>query len=110
MRSTKDCLALLQRGDQNRIFASTEMNAHSSRSHAIVIVTVIKRRKRAITRNDNGEEVTGQCAPSYHPTPTFPHLERDRIAACRISTALTCMSLLGTRVFLLHLECQVSSS
>eukprot|EP00892_Ulva_mutabilis_P006829 jgi/Ulvmu1/4518/UM002_0244.1 len=61
VRSTKDCLALLQRGDQNRIFASTEMNAHSSRSHAIVIVTVIKRRKRAMTRNENGEQVTGQA-------------------------------------------------
>lgn len=73
MRSTKDCLALLQRGDQNRIFASTEMNAHSSRSHAIVIVTVIKRRKRAITRNENGEEVTGQCAlpPSLPPLSHF---------------------------------------
>lgn len=60
VKSTKDCLKLLQQGDQNRIFASTEMNAHSSRSHAIVIVTVFKRRKRATTRNENGQEVTGQ--------------------------------------------------
>lgn len=60
VKSTKDCLKLLQQGDQNRVFASTEMNANSSRSHAIVIVTVFKRRKRAITRNENGQEVTGQ--------------------------------------------------
>lgn len=64
MKSTKDCLKLLQQGDQNRVFASTEMNANSSRSHAIVIVTVFKRRKRAITRNENGQEVTGQYAPA----------------------------------------------
>jgi Kinesin motor domain len=63
VKSTKDCLKLLQQGDQNRVFASTEMNAHSSRSHAIVIVTVFKRRKRAITRNENGQEVTGQYDP-----------------------------------------------
>ena len=64
MKSTKDCLKLLQQGDQNRVFASTEMNANSSRSHAIVIVTVFKRRKRAITRNENGQEVSGQYALS----------------------------------------------
>ena len=54
---------MLQRGDQNRIFAATEMNAHSSRSHAIVIVTVFKQRKRAVKRVENGVEVQGQCAP-----------------------------------------------
>ena len=36
----RDCLALLQLGERNRSFAFTKLNAHSSRSHAIVILTV----------------------------------------------------------------------
>ena len=59
---TQDCLKLLQRGDANRVFAATEMNAHSSRSHAIVIITVFKQRKRATKRVKNGDEVVGRCA------------------------------------------------
>lgn len=62
VRNTQDCLRLLQRGEQNRVFASTEMNAHSSRSHAIVIVTVFKQRKRSTTRIENGREVNVRCA------------------------------------------------
>lgn len=89
VRSTKDCLALLQRGDQNRIFASTEMNAHSSRSHAIVIVTVIKRRKRAMTRNENGEQVTGQCVSG-----TISH------GGCIAPTSLLCWAPVPLECFL----------
>ena len=68
VRCTSDCLQILQRGEQNRVFAATEMNAHSSRSHAIVIVTVFKQRKRPIKRMENGREVLGQCAPVYRCT------------------------------------------
>ena len=63
VRCTQDCLKILQRGDQNRVFAATEMNAHSSRSHAIVIVTVFKQRKRPTKRMENGREVIGQYVP-----------------------------------------------
>ncbi|KAK9853102.1 hypothetical protein WJX84_005315 [Apatococcus fuscideae] len=47
VRSTEDCLRLLQMGDRNRVFAFTKLNAHSSRSHAIVMLTVIKRQRLA---------------------------------------------------------------
>lgn len=40
--SCDDCLRLLQLGDRNRTVAFTELNAHSSRSHAVVIFTVIR--------------------------------------------------------------------
>lgn len=39
-----DCLRLIQLGDRNRNVAFTELNAHSSRSHAVVIFTVAKKR------------------------------------------------------------------
>lgn len=45
VRSTAECLRLMQLGDQNRKVAFTHLNAHSSRSHAIVMLTVIKRRR-----------------------------------------------------------------
>ncbi|KAF1785580.1 Kinesin-like protein [Phytophthora cactorum] len=35
-----DCLSLMERGNANRAVSSTEMNAHSSRSHAILILRV----------------------------------------------------------------------
>lgn len=38
------CLHLLHLGDRNRTTAFTALNAHSSRSHAVVMLTVIKRR------------------------------------------------------------------
>ena len=41
------CLHLLQMGDRNRTTAFTALNAHSSRSHAVVMLTVIKRRSMA---------------------------------------------------------------
>jgi len=41
--SLEDCLQLLQIGARNRNVAFTALNAHSSRSHAVVIATVIQR-------------------------------------------------------------------
>ena len=41
--SLEECLQLLQLGAQNRSVAFTALNAHSSRSHAVVIATVMKR-------------------------------------------------------------------
>lgn len=38
-----DCLRLIQLGDRNRNVAFTELNAHSSRSHAVVIFTVVRK-------------------------------------------------------------------
>jgi len=40
--SLDDCLRLLQLGERNRTVAFTALNAHSSRSHAVVIMTVSK--------------------------------------------------------------------
>lgn len=39
------CLHYLELGERNRAFAFTALNAHSSRSHAVVMVTVVKSRK-----------------------------------------------------------------
>jgi kinesin family protein 5 len=38
--NVQDCLSLMERGNANRAVSSTEMNAHSSRSHAILILRV----------------------------------------------------------------------
>ena len=40
----EDCLALLRQGSKRLAFVATEMNAHSSRSHAICQLLVIKDR------------------------------------------------------------------
>ena len=40
--SLEECLHYLELGEQNRIFAFTHLNAHSSRSHAVVMLTVVK--------------------------------------------------------------------
>jgi len=48
VKRMEDCLQLLQLGERNRAFAFTQLNAHSSRSHAIVLLTVVKRRKQAV--------------------------------------------------------------
>lgn len=42
VQSLDDCLRLLQLGERNRTVAFTALNAHSSRSHAVVILTVTK--------------------------------------------------------------------
>eukprot|EP00898_Chlorokybus_atmophyticus_P004213 jgi/Chlat1/4793/Chrsp31S04781 len=48
VQSVEDCLRLLQLGERNRTFANTKLNAHSSRSHAIVVLTVEKRLKQGL--------------------------------------------------------------
>ncbi|CAK9255576.1 unnamed protein product [Sphagnum jensenii] len=45
VKSVEDCMKLLILGDRNRCFAFTKLNAHSSRSHVIVILTVEKKAK-----------------------------------------------------------------
>lgn len=40
VKSPKDMLKVMRRGDQNRVTASTDMNQRSSRSHAVFVVNV----------------------------------------------------------------------
>jgi hypothetical protein len=49
VQNITQCLHLLHLGDRNRTTAFTALNAHSSRSHAVVMLTVIKRRSVAGT-------------------------------------------------------------
>lgn len=49
------CLHLLHLGDRNRTTAFTALNAHSSRSHAVVMLTVIKRRSVGLAGGEGGE-------------------------------------------------------
>ncbi|KAI5084376.1 hypothetical protein GOP47_0000545 [Adiantum capillus-veneris] len=52
VRSLEDVVTLLMLGDCNRQCAFTKLNAHSSRSHAIVIITVEKKTVHSLdTRN-----------------------------------------------------------
>lgn len=43
--SIEQCLALLQQGDRNRTTAFTALNAHSSRSHGVMMLSVAKRKR-----------------------------------------------------------------
>jgi kinesin family member 5 len=43
VKSTADALSLLLKGHQNRAVASTRLNSHSSRSHAVLILRVDRR-------------------------------------------------------------------
>ncbi|KAL3690863.1 hypothetical protein R1sor_004514 [Riccia sorocarpa] len=45
VKSAEDVMKLLLLGDRNRAFSFTKLNAHSSRSHAIVILTVERKAK-----------------------------------------------------------------
>ncbi|CAI5501914.1 unnamed protein product [Closterium sp. Naga37s-1] len=49
----EDCLKLLAVGERNRTVAFTKMNAHSSRSHAIAIITVEKKRRKEAESSDS---------------------------------------------------------
>jgi len=42
VKSWKDMLKVMRRGDQNRVTAETDMNQRSSRSHAVFVVNVIQ--------------------------------------------------------------------
>ena len=48
MTSVKDVIKLLKKGNENRSTAATEMNAHSSRSHMVLSVSV----SCGVTRED----------------------------------------------------------
>ena len=54
VRVTKfeDVMSLIAVGDKNRSVAVTNINAHSSRSHAIVTITVCQRTRNAQKKND----------------------------------------------------------
>mmetsp|Transcript_34853 Transcript_34853/g.110066 ORF Transcript_34853/g.110066 Transcript_34853/m.110066 type:complete len:658 (+) Transcript_34853:1122-3095(+) len=62
VRRMEDCLRLLQLGERNRTVAFTRLNASSSRSHAIVMLTVEKRR-RADLLDAMRRRSGGQAAP-----------------------------------------------
>ncbi|EIE22665.1 kinesin-domain-containing protein [Coccomyxa subellipsoidea C-169] len=57
VKNMEDCLHLLQIGDRNRVFAFTALNAHSSRSHAIVMLTIMKRPNAAPQNRALGQKV-----------------------------------------------------
>ncbi|OWZ01867.1 Kinesin [Phytophthora megakarya] len=50
--NVEDCLRLMERGNANRAVSSTEMNAHSSRSHAILILRVERKEFAPQPSND----------------------------------------------------------
>lgn len=55
MANITQCLHLLHLGDRNRTIAFTALNAHSSRSHAVVMLTVIKRRSVGLAGGEGAE-------------------------------------------------------
>ncbi|KAE8981205.1 hypothetical protein PR003_g25235 [Phytophthora rubi] len=59
--NVEDCLNLMGRGNANRAVSSTEMNAHSSRSHAILILRV-ERKEFAPPPSSSGA-LTGTTQP-----------------------------------------------
>eukprot|EP00899_Mesostigma_viride_P014683 jgi/Mesvir1/23215/Mv22674-RA.2 len=52
----EDCLKLIQLGERNRVFAFTKLNAHSSRSHAIVMLSVEKRLKKEFSHRQTASQ------------------------------------------------------
>ncbi|GFR51944.1 hypothetical protein Agub_g14466 [Astrephomene gubernaculifera] len=58
--SLEECLHYLELGEQNRIFAFTHLNAHSSRSHAVVMLTAVKGRKYLTTEERAQAEAPDQ--------------------------------------------------
>lgn len=56
VKNLDDCLRLLQLGDRNRTVAFTALNAHSSRSHAVVMLTVVKRQRMDVGSCDDGAQ------------------------------------------------------
>ncbi|KAG2485040.1 hypothetical protein HYH03_016243 [Edaphochlamys debaryana] len=58
--SLEECLHYLELGEQNRVFAFTHLNAHSSRSHAVVMLTAVKARKYLTTEERAQAEAPDQ--------------------------------------------------
>lgn len=74
VKKMEDCLQLLQLGERNRAFAFTELNAHSSRSHAIVLLTILKR-KKAIAQTKSSKVTCCSAlgrASSFNPCLSHP--------------------------------------
>ncbi|KAL0223106.1 hypothetical protein P9112_002496 [Eukaryota sp. TZLM1-RC] len=57
VKSAEECMVLLDTGNSNRVSAFTSMNAQSSRSHAIAIVYLEKRRKHPSNDEGNSQEI-----------------------------------------------------
>jgi Kinesin motor domain len=58
-------LALLERGSLCRTTGSTDMNAHSSRSHAIFTV-VLEQHIKSSTQEENNEDSTEYRTSKFH--------------------------------------------
>ncbi|CAK4689337.1 unnamed protein product [Aphanomyces euteiches] len=54
--SVNECMALMERGNANRAVAATNMNAHSSRSHAIWTIHV----ERTVSNDGASEQIVSQ--------------------------------------------------
>jgi hypothetical protein len=77
--SLQDCLKLQQLGERNRTVAFTQLNAHSSRSHAVLILTVVKR--RADSSGQGNEDATDpqQATTTSHSSIISPKARRVQI-------------------------------
>ncbi|KAJ0404940.1 hypothetical protein P43SY_005939 [Pythium insidiosum] len=60
--SVADCMRVVARGNANRAVASTHMNAHSSRSHAVLIARI--ERKDYATTKANSNNVSDAAKPT----------------------------------------------
>lgn len=78
--SLEDALKVLKFGDKNRSVAATLMNAHSSRSHAVVEVTIVKR-KGLISSAAASATVTTRRRSQYQreDAPSTTSLERVQV-------------------------------
>jgi hypothetical protein len=78
--SLEDALKVLKFGDKNRSVAATLMNAHSSRSHAVVEVTIVKR-KGLISSAAASATVTTRRRSQYQQqdAPSTTSLERVQV-------------------------------
>jgi kinesin family protein 5 len=56
VNSPEEVLALLEQGNENREVASTKMNAHSSRSHAVFILHVQRRNRTGTLSEYSGDQ------------------------------------------------------
>ncbi|BBN13099.1 hypothetical protein MPTK1_6g00780 [Marchantia polymorpha subsp. ruderalis] len=72
VKSAEDVMKLLLLGDRNRAFSFTKLNAHSSRSHAIVILTVERKAK-------NFSEPASEASDRPHSGSSAGFLEGERV-------------------------------
>lgn len=55
VRTFEEVMSLIQFGDRNRTVASTNSNKHSSRSHAVVTLTVLQRMRQSLSVKDSSD-------------------------------------------------------